>query len=105
MHLAATPSRSSIRILSSAASLIQQYQPPLQYTNQQRRGLSIKSPGPDPLELLRKSSEKRQLCDDLGFRKPDVHWVFGIATSEGSNEVSDMGVGGAPTEITAELDV
>mmetsp|Transcript_7393 Transcript_7393/g.16374 ORF Transcript_7393/g.16374 Transcript_7393/m.16374 type:complete len:303 (+) Transcript_7393:84-992(+) len=47
----------------------------------QRRTYASKSPGSDPLELLRKSSENRQLCDEFGLRKKDVHWTFGISTS------------------------
>ena len=46
----------------------------------QRRTYASKSPGSDPLELLRKSSENRQLCDEFGLRKKDVHWTFGIST-------------------------
>ena len=57
-----------------------------QHIGQQRREFSVKSPGNDPLELLRQSSEKRQLCDESGFRKPDRHWVFEIATSSSSVE-------------------
>ncbi|KAL7507008.1 hypothetical protein ACHAXN_004218 [Cyclotella atomus] len=50
------------------------------------RTFATKSPGPDPLELLKASSEKRGFCDADGIRKMDVHWTFGISTSGSSLE-------------------
>lgn len=41
----------------------------------------VKTPGPDPLEVLRKECVHRQLCDPRGYRKPGVHWVFSVALS------------------------
>lgn len=40
-----------------------------------------KLPGPDPLEILRKESLARNLCDEEGFRRPGVHWVISLAVS------------------------
>lgn len=43
------------------------------------RTLISKSPGADPLEMLRKESMNRNLCDLGGYRLPGVHWTFAIA--------------------------
>lgn len=42
-------------------------------------GLSKKSPGSDPLDILMKECLARNLCDVQGGRMPGVHWVFSIA--------------------------
>lgn len=47
----------------------------------QGRSFATRSPGSDPLELLKESSEKRGFCDADGIRKKDVHWTFSISTS------------------------
>eukprot|EP00569_Conticribra_weissflogii_P002758 CAMPEP_0171338242 /NCGR_PEP_ID=MMETSP0878-20121228/7212_1 /TAXON_ID=67004 /ORGANISM="Thalassiosira weissflogii, Strain CCMP1336" /LENGTH=256 /DNA_ID=CAMNT_0011840005 /DNA_START=323 /DNA_END=1093 /DNA_ORIENTATION=+ len=52
----------------------------------QRRRFSKKSPGNDPLELLKQSSVKRDYCDEDGYRNKHQHWIFGIATSGDSLE-------------------
>jgi hypothetical protein len=49
----------------------------------QIRTFTAKAPGSDPLELLRKTSENRNLCDATGFRRPGIHWVFNIAATNG----------------------
>lgn len=43
------------------------------------RALSAKSPGPNPLELLAKESERRHLCDHEGYREPGTHWTMALA--------------------------
>jgi hypothetical protein len=43
------------------------------------RTLVVKSPGPDPLEVLRKECVNRKLCDRMGYRQPGVHWAFSVA--------------------------
>ena len=43
------------------------------------RTLVSKAPGADPLEVLRKDSLGHKLCDEGGYRKPGVHWVFAVA--------------------------
>jgi len=48
-----------------------------------RNFTAAKAPGSDPLELLRKTSEDRNLCDATGFRRPGIHWVFNIAATNG----------------------
>ncbi|KAL7521582.1 hypothetical protein ACHAWX_006259 [Stephanocyclus meneghinianus] len=58
-----------------------QQQQQQQQQQQPKRHFGIKSPGQDPLELLKQSSEKRGFCDEQGIRKPNVHWTFGISTS------------------------
>ncbi len=54
---------------------------PPPYLSIQQNRTYAKSPGANPLELLRATSEKRGLCDVDGIRKQDVHWTFGISTS------------------------
>ena len=43
------------------------------------RALGTKPPGMDPLEVIRKECLARNLCDEHGYRRPGVHWVFSIA--------------------------
>ncbi|CAB9527171.1 expressed unknown protein [Seminavis robusta] len=43
------------------------------------RAFVTKSPGPDPLEVLRKECVNRRLCTVEGYRAPGVHWVFSVA--------------------------
>jgi len=45
----------------------------------QARTLVSKPPGSDPLEVLRKESVNRKLCDVGGYRLPGVHWVVSVA--------------------------
>lgn len=63
-----------------------------QFTCQQqlnKRNFGTKSPGLDPLELIRKECLARNLCDEHGYRRPGVHWVFSIAiTPDDPNHVS-----------------
>jgi len=40
-----------------------------------------KAPGRDPLALIRDECHKRKLCDEYGFRRPGVHWVFSVAVT------------------------
>ena len=49
------------------------------------RALSAKSPGPNPLELLAKESERRHLCDHEGFREPGTHWTMALAAAGETN--------------------
>jgi hypothetical protein len=57
----------------------------------QQRSFAIKTPGSDPLELLKHSSEKRGFCDVDGIRKKDVHWTFCISTSGASAHLVSTG--------------
>ena len=43
------------------------------------RALGTKPPGLDPLEVIRKECLARNLCDEHGYRRPGVHWVFSVA--------------------------
>jgi hypothetical protein len=45
------------------------------------RTLMGKSPGPDPLSVLKDESVQRNKCDVSGYRLPGVHWTFSIAMS------------------------
>lgn len=38
-------------------------------------------PASDPLALIRDECHKRKLCDEFGFRRPGVHWVFSVAVT------------------------
>lgn len=47
-----------------------------------------KAPGSNPLALIRDECIARNLCDELGFRRPGVHWVFSVAiTPEQKDQV------------------
>jgi hypothetical protein len=37
------------------------------------------APGVDPLDYLRETSVKRNLCDESGYRLPGVHWTMSVA--------------------------
>lgn len=55
-----------------------------------QRTFASKTPASDPLDLLKKSSERRGFCDANGVRKKDVHWTFELSTSGASLDlVSD----------------
>jgi hypothetical protein len=46
------------------------------------------SPGNDPMDLMKESFFKRKLCDESGYRLPNVHWTMSIAfSSEDSKKV------------------
>lgn len=45
------------------------------------RSLATRSPGNDPLNVIRKECEGRHLCDEHGYRRPGVHWVFSLAVT------------------------
>lgn len=45
------------------------------------RSLATRSPGNDPLTVIRKECEGRHLCDEHGYRRPGVHWVFSLAVT------------------------
>lgn len=45
----------------------------------QRRNVATKAPGSNPLEILRKESYARKLCDEQGFRFNDTHWVCAVS--------------------------
>jgi hypothetical protein len=47
------------------------------------RTLVSRSPGLDPLDLLRQHSIKHNLCDETGKRLPNAHWVCAIAIAPG----------------------
>jgi hypothetical protein len=42
---------------------------------------TAKPPASDPLALIRDECHKRKLCDEYGFRRPGVHWVFSVAVT------------------------
>ena len=39
------------------------------------------APGSDPLDVIRKECIARKLCDEDGYRRPGVHWIFSVAIS------------------------
>lgn len=45
------------------------------------RSLATKSPGANPLEVIRSQCTNRHLCDELGYRRPGVHWVLSLAVT------------------------
>jgi hypothetical protein len=45
----------------------------------QKRSFTSKAPGHNPLDVLRKESMARNLCDEDGSRLPGVHWVLALA--------------------------
>jgi hypothetical protein len=45
------------------------------------RALGTKPPGSDPLDVIRKECLTRNLCDEHGYRRPGVHWVFSVAVT------------------------
>lgn len=55
------------------------------------RDFSVKSPGENPLDVLRKNSQHLGLCDANGFRKPGKHWSFAVAVpSVNANEAPNL---------------
>ncbi|GAX25107.1 hypothetical protein FisN_10Lh308 [Fistulifera solaris] len=44
-----------------------------------RRSVATKSPGSNPLEILRQECCGRKLCDEQGYRLNDAHWVCAVA--------------------------
>jgi len=42
---------------------------------------TAKPPAKDPLALIRDECHRRKLCDEYGFRRPGVHWVFSVAVT------------------------
>jgi hypothetical protein len=44
-----------------------------------RRSVATKSPGSNPLEILRQECAGRKLCDEQGCRLNDAHWVCAVA--------------------------
>jgi hypothetical protein len=47
-----------------------------------------KAPGSNPLDVIRKECLARNLCDEYGYRRPGVHWVFSVAiTPEDPSQV------------------
>lgn len=66
------------RVLAASSLLIQS-----------RSFAKLTGPGPDPLEVLRETCFKKNLCDEDGFRVPGVHWVFSVAiNNENPSDVS-----------------
>ena len=45
------------------------------------RLLVTRPPGSNPLDVIRKECNTRLLCDEHGFRRPGVHWVFSLAVT------------------------
>jgi len=45
------------------------------------RSMVTKPPGSNPLEVIRKECSNRHLCDEHGYRRPGVHWVFSLAVT------------------------
>ncbi|KAL3937513.1 MAG: hypothetical protein SGBAC_007405 [Bacillariaceae sp.] len=43
--------------------------------------MASKSPGTNPLEVIKKGCLQRNLCDENGYRRPGLHWTFSIAVS------------------------
>ena len=43
----------------------------------------------DPLDLLRHDCMRHGLCDEAGFRKPDVHWTFSLAAAAAPSDNDD----------------
>lgn len=45
------------------------------------RSMATKPPGSNPLEVIQKECVNRHLCDEHGYRRPGVHWVFSLAVT------------------------
>mmetsp|Transcript_22206 Transcript_22206/g.44068 ORF Transcript_22206/g.44068 Transcript_22206/m.44068 type:complete len:294 (-) Transcript_22206:201-1082(-) len=73
-------------VIISSSGFMPLHGTPQDNCSYQRRRFSKKSPGNDPLELLKQSSVKRDYCDEDGYRNKHQHWIFGIATSGDSLE-------------------
>mmetsp|Transcript_1105 Transcript_1105/g.2335 ORF Transcript_1105/g.2335 Transcript_1105/m.2335 type:complete len:253 (-) Transcript_1105:459-1217(-) len=73
-------------VIISSSGFMHLHGTPQDNCSYQRRRFSKKSPGNDPLELLKQSSVKRDYCDEDGYRNKHQHWIFGIATSGDSLE-------------------
>lgn len=68
------------------------------------RTFAARAPSEDPLELLRETSAKRNLCDESGYRLKGVHWTLALAYGSddpvkppnlrtvGFQRVSDLGI-------------
>jgi hypothetical protein len=59
------------------------------------RAFASRAPGSNPLDVIRKECLARNLCDENGYRRPGVHWVFSIAiapkdVSKVGNSVDDL---------------
>lgn len=52
---------------------------------------TAKPPAKDPLALIRDECHRRKLCDEYGFRRPGVHWVFSVAVTP--DDLSQVGTG------------
>jgi hypothetical protein len=48
------------------------------------------APGNDPMDLMKESFYKRKLCDESGFRLPNVHWTMSIAFP--SEDLTKVGI-------------
>jgi hypothetical protein len=72
---------SSAGLMKTAASRVSGRGLLVALSASQVRFWSAKLPGPDPLEIIRKESLARNLCDEDGFRRPGVHWVISLAVS------------------------
>eukprot|EP00980_Cylindrotheca_fusiformis_P024493 scaffold11961_cov122-Cylindrotheca_fusiformis.AAC.5 len=45
------------------------------------RALATRAPGSNPLEVMQEECYSRNLCDENGYRRPGVHWVFSMAVT------------------------
>ena len=63
----------------STITLFKQH--PKLFLPSQIRTMATKSPGSNPLEVIKKGCLQRNLCDEHGYRRPGMHWTFSIAVS------------------------
>jgi hypothetical protein len=54
------------------------------------RAFGSRAPGSDPLDVIRKECLARNLCDETGYRRPGVHWVFSVAIAP--DDLSKVGM-------------
>lgn len=52
-----------------------------QVVSSKSRSFATKPPGSDPLDVIRDECLRRNLCDEHGYRRPGVHWVFSVAVT------------------------
>ncbi|KAG7359113.1 hypothetical protein IV203_015702 [Nitzschia inconspicua] len=72
-------SRSCHNVLSSTSTTATRADPLCRTVTM--RYLATKPPGSNPLDVIRKECVNRHLCDEHGYRRPGVHWVFSLAVT------------------------
>mmetsp|Transcript_18655 Transcript_18655/g.45054 ORF Transcript_18655/g.45054 Transcript_18655/m.45054 type:complete len:271 (+) Transcript_18655:91-903(+) len=69
------------------------------------RSFATRPPGDNPLAVIRKECEGRHLCDEHGYRRPGVHWVFSLAvTPDDTNQPPNLRTVGVQRISDAGID-